>query len=243
MRAPAAAALLAAWESGFSLAAPARPLALLALGTDAVDGKLADDPTVGERDRRLLRLRARVFGNALTALVSCPRCGEPAEVALAISDLLLESVPGEAGEHTLEAAGRAVRFRLPTAGDLVAAAALDEVALARAAILDRCLLSVDGVPAADAPPLSELVVGKVAEAMAAADPQAGVELAIDCPECDAGWCAPFDIGAFFWAELHAWAQRTLLDVHTLARAYGWREADVLALSSARRKLYVEMATS
>ena len=41
--------------------------------------------------------------------------------------------------------------------------------------------------------------------------------------------------------MHAWARRTLRDVHVLARAYGWREADVLALSPTRRQIYVELS--
>ena len=36
------------------------------------------------------------------------------------------------------------------------------------------------------------------------------------------------------------AKRLLMDVHLLARAYGWSEAEVLALSPARRRFYLEM---
>ena len=38
----------------------------------------------------------------------------------------------------------------------------------------------------------------------------------------------------------AWALRTLAEVHRLASAYGWREQDILALSPARRQLYLGM---
>jgi hypothetical protein len=33
----------------------------------------------------------------------------------------------------------------------------------------------------------------------------------------------------------------LYDVHALASAYGWREADVLAMSPMRRQVYLELA--
>jgi hypothetical protein len=67
-----------------------------------------------------------------------------------------------------------------------------------------------------------------------------VQLSLTCPDCDARWDAPLDIASFLWSEVQAWALRTLADVHTLARAYGWAEADILALSPPRRQAYLEL---
>ncbi len=51
-----------------------------------------------------------------------------------------------------------------------------------------------------------------------------------------------DIASFLWKALHAWAKLMLGDVHELARAYGWTEADILALPSpTRRQIYLELA--
>ena len=55
------------------------------------------------------------------------------------------------------------------------------------------------------------------------------------------WLESLDIGSFVWHELTAWAQRAMDDVHVLARAYGWSESEVLALSAWRRQRYVELA--
>jgi len=52
----------------------------------------------------------------------------------------------------------------------------------------------------------------------------------------------FDIVSFFWSEICVQAKRLLREVHILARAYGWREADILSMSAARRQLYLEMVT-
>jgi hypothetical protein len=76
--------------------------------------------------------------------------------------------------------------------------------------------------------------------MAEADALGDVQLALTCPQCGHEWQAPFDIASFLWTEINAWAHRTLQDVHELARAYGWREADILALSPWRRQVYLEM---
>jgi hypothetical protein len=67
-------------------------------------------------------------------------------------------------------------------------------------------------------------------------------LDLRCPTCGHSWHALFDIVAFFWAELASQAKRLLREVHTLARAYGWREADIVSMSARRRQLYLEMAT-
>ena len=76
--------------------------------------------------------------------------------------------------------------------------------------------------------------------MAEADPQAEVELALNCPACGEGWQAPFDIESFFWDEIGAWARRVLGEVHVLASSYGWRESDILNMSAWRRQFYIDL---
>ncbi len=51
---------------------------------------------------------------------------------------------------------------------------------------------------------------------------------------------PFDILSYLWTEIEDWAQRLLVDVHTLAVSYGWSERDILALSPRRRRMYLEL---
>jgi hypothetical protein len=80
----------------------------------------------------------------------------------------------------------------------------------------------------------------VEEWLAAADPQADIEMALHCPGCAATWRQGFDIVSFLWAEIDAWARRTLYDVHRLAAAYGWREGDILAMSAPRRQAYLDL---
>ena len=73
-----------------------------------------------------------------------------------------------------------------------------------------------------------------------ADPQADLQLDLSCDACGHQWQAPFDIVAFLWTELNAWAQRRLSEIHVLAKAYGWTEPEVLALSPWRRQVYLNM---
>jgi uncharacterized protein (UPF0212 family) len=115
----------------------------------------------------------------------------------------------------------------------------------RAILLARCVIDARGAggESVDVATLPDAVQHAVAETMAAADPQADVQLACTCPACGWTWAAAFDIASVLWAEIHAWARRTLRDVHALALAYGWREADVLTLSPTRRELYLELVGS
>ena len=78
--------------------------------------------------------------------------------------------------------------------------------------------------------LPDEVLAALADEMSARDPQAEVLLDLTCPTCGASWQTVFDIAAYFWAELAAEAKRLLREVDALARVYGWREADILALS-------------
>jgi len=93
-------------------------------------------------------------------------------------------------------------------------------------------VALDALPAA----VVDAVVGQIAET----DPQADITLRLACSECGHGWDAAFDIASFLWAEIAARARQLVYEVHALARRYGWREADILAMSPARRQLYLEV---
>ncbi len=75
---------------------------------------------------------------------------------------------------------------------------------------------------------------------AQADPLAEIRLHFDCPACSASFDENLDLGDFVWAEIESQAKQVLREVHLLARAYGWSESEILALSPARRSTYLEI---
>ena len=91
--------------------------------------------------------------------------------------------------------------------------------------------------------LPEHIVAMMAERMEQADPQANIQLSLQCPACRQESQVTFDIVTYFWNEINTWAHGVLRDVHILATAYGWRESDILSLSPWRRQLYLEMITA
>src|SRR5262249_26139255 len=104
-------------------------------------------------------------------------------------------------------------------------------------LLERCVVIRSG-PAGELP---AEIRASVARAMAEADPLAEVLADIVCPSCEGAFVADVDLGAFVWAELRVRALRLLREVDALARAYGWSESEVLALSARRRAAYLELA--
>jgi hypothetical protein len=242
MRPLSAAELLNVWERGAAQQPAQRALALLAAASTEADADALAQLSIGARDRRLLTLREWMFGPQMPCLVVCPACSQRLELSLDANDLRLADEAEEAAQFSVTSAGFEVRFRLPNSRDLLALAPAGS-AEARRQLLQRCLLcAACGGAACAFDELPAEVLEAVADAMGRADPQADVQLSLACPDCGHAWAVPFDIVAYLWGELHTWAQRVLREVHMLASAYGWREADILALSPLRRELYLQMVS-
>jgi hypothetical protein len=170
----------------------------------------------------------------------CPVCGERLELALDTADLRMATDQAESvGTLALSIGGYELRFRVPNSGDVIAIADCEDGREARQQLLERCVAASEHQGAQVAVDrLPSEVVDAIAERMAQADPQGDVQLPVACSQCGHQWQATFDIASFFWSEIHAWAQRTLREVHALASVYGWREADILSMSAWRRQFYL-----
>ena len=241
MRALAAADILQIWETARRFHPVDRALAFLeAAQPEYPREELAALP-LGERDRRLLFLRELSFGDRLEGCCECPHCGATAQFELACSALRWGSCEPEerevrVGEYTL-------RVRPLDSIDVAAAAGAPDVAAARRILLERCVIRAQRNGAVvDAGALPDTASPAIAEAALAADPMAELMLDLACPACGHRWQPDLDIVHVLWAELEARAQRLLSEVHVLARAYGWREADILGMSPARRAAYLHRAT-
>jgi predicted RNA-binding Zn-ribbon protein involved in translation (DUF1610 family) len=213
------------------------------------------DLSIADRDRKLLSLREQTLGPELEGQASCPQCGERLEFSVRTTDFQASlRAQAEPGGQTLEVGEIKLHFRLPTSRDLAAVAVANEVERSRRLLAIRCVTGVTGVGApGDAPraqandqavALAELpdnVIGALSARMAEADPQSEILLDFTCPACGREWRNALDIASWFWTEIKALAKRLLREVHVLARAYGWREQDILAMSAARRQAYLDMA--
>jgi uncharacterized protein (UPF0212 family) len=243
MRVLTATDLLGAWEQGLSQSAVRRALTLLTLASSEAGPESPAQLSIGQRDAHLLALRERAFGPRMTGLATCPACGAQVQLDFTVADVRVAGPSVSVDPCTLSFGELDVSFRLPNSQDLLALPTPGDgsSSSSRRALLERCLLSArrngQDIPAEE---LSEEVATAISQRMAEVDPQADVQLTPTCPQCGQGWQAPLDIASFLWSEIHAWAVRLLRDVHTLASAYGWREAEILALSPWRRQAYLEL---
>jgi hypothetical protein len=237
---PTASELLTAWERGAAAPAGRRALELAALARPDLAEEACEALTAGERDVALLNLREALFGPTLDAVLACPSCGQTLELAPAVTELRALGGAAAAVERTLAHAGCKITFRQPTALDLAEVADEPDPELALERLLEHCVLeaSVDG-RAVTPHELPEEALKALDDALAAADPQADVELGVVCPSCGEGSTTCFDVASFLWSELERFALGTLREVHVLAYAYGWSESQILELG-ARRQLYLEL---
>ncbi|TLF52863.1 hypothetical protein FEI13_03945 [Halomonas urmiana] len=224
--------LLWAWEHGRRRHPIDRALLLHALAApDLPPERLADQP-LGCRNAALFTLRCAAFGSRLDAWLDCPACGERLEFPLEASQL-----PPTSAQHAepLRVAGH--RLTRPTSRHLARLVPLDDERQAAMQLLRDCLPSNAPLPEDEAA-LTDLLEAAEA-ALEVQDPWAELSLAFGCPACGHQDSASFDIADYLWEEIDARARELLDDVHVLARAYGWSEPQVLALSDARRTAYLE----
>jgi hypothetical protein len=229
------AALLQAWETARHRSAPQRSAALLRLASDEPFGELS----LAESERLLLRWRTRQFGPRLACVANCLDCGEPFEFELDARDL---STAEAAPPLRIADRNHCIDVRRPTIDDCIAMAETHDAESAYALLLQRCVAAraPDGtaIAAADLPPES---LEAVDAQWALADAADALSLSLTCPNCDRPANARLDVAAFCWAEIERHAQRVLQEVHGLASRYGWREADILAMSRQRRAHYLDLA--
>lgn len=241
MHVPTAAELIGAWERGAAQPWVDRGLALLSAAYPEKSFGQLEAFTVAERDRALLALRARLFGAALACYAECSQCQTRLEFIVNVNELLADAgAADKARAHDLVWQDLHLRFCAPDSEDLAALAGCEDVALARRVLLERCVLEARR---ADQPvavnDLPADAVNEISSALASAESEADISLALQCVSCAHRWNLVFDIVSFLWAEISAVAKRSLGEVHTLAWSYGWSEAEILAMSPARRQFYLE----
>jgi hypothetical protein len=244
MRSIGAAELVELWERGVGRHPVDRALILLAGCSTETPEQLAA-LSVGRRDARLLEVYEHLFGPRLDAFAACPQCGEHLEYGLSARDLRMHPLgEDEANDLTLVVGDLSFRLRLPNSADLRTVSRCADGAAGRRLLLERCVLEAKrGGAAVVIEALPESVAEQIALRLAEADPQADLLIHLVCPSCRGSWQVVLDIESFLWVKVSALAKRLLREVHVLAQAYGWREADILALSAARRQSYLQMVRS
>jgi hypothetical protein len=204
--------------------------------------------TVGDREALLLQLRRLGEGELLSCVLRCPDpdCAERMALDLKVSELLMPAYPDADEDYETpvrDADGPfRVRFRLPTGADQESAAILAHTDLeaAEELLLRRCVEAVrnaDGEMVTDIP---TAVREELSTRMGELDSQAEMTLQLACPECGGSFTALFDVASYVSEEIKAKARHLEHEIHLLAYHYHWGLAEILGLSAARRRRYLEI---
>ena len=224
MRALPAHEIVSLRERGDALSHLERSLLLFAVAEPDLSREQLAGAPLGRRDAALLELRRLTFGEVLPCSAVCPSCGERLEFSFSVGQLL--AIAPRTPPETPD-------FQLPSTASLEAAARAPDRSAARRALIEHCAGSM----------LSDAEAAGMASRIAEADPLAEVILDARCMSCGHVWPLLFEIAEYFWREVSAEAIRLLDQVGELARVFGWREQDILAMSAWRRRRYLEMATA
>lgn len=236
----AGAALLRVWEHGLGQTPPLRALTLLCAGCPALPPEEAAALPVTLRDQALVRLHALNFGPTLSATAACGSCAERLEFVLSAQEVA-ETLRAAPTHQMLTQDGVSMRLRLANTQDVMDAAAAEDLPTGRHLLLARCASPVDDDGRTG--PAPEFMSEAALERLDAMHEAAEITPTLACPACEAQQAVHFDVAEFLWVKIRHAAQRLLDEVHELAWAYGWTEAEILGMSSARRNAYLDRARS
>jgi hypothetical protein len=244
MRALTASDMLQIWELGQNRHPIDRALTILAV---AMPDRNMDELArlcIGDRDGWLLRLREMTLGAQFVGMAQCPQCGEELELAMNIRDFgFTEPELVVVPEQTIHLEEFVVQVHLPNSHDLAAVVSCRDLETADRLLLQSCIISVDKLgESVSIDALPSEILDRISAQIAELDPRSEIILAPICPACEYSWQVLFDIVTFFWTELSVRAKQLMQEVAVLARAYGWREADILAMSPIRRQFYIDVVT-
>jgi hypothetical protein len=241
MSVPSAAELLRVWESGLNQTLLERSLHLLRISHSDTEIETIADLSIGDRDVRLLQLREWLFGANLPNKASCPKCSEMVEWESNANDLRLQAPRPETLEYTLEKDSFTIVFRLPNSHDMYKVMNDIDYQNDHSKILADCIINIKKdekeVPFETIP---ATIITALTKRMEEEDPQADIQMLLNCPACNNQWSVSFDIISYLWLEIDHWAKRILGEVVTLAKAFGWSESEILGLSPQRRQIYLDM---
>jgi hypothetical protein len=232
------------WEMGRNRHLLDKALIILSAGIPEMTWDQLAALTIGQRDGCLFDLHEKTFGSTLKGVVACPQCTEHVEFTVSTADFQIPQEPdfdGKENAEELMVRNAKIKFRLPNSIDLATAAGCEDVETAYSLIAQRCVMeAIANEKSVTAKELSAEVINRLAARMAEREPQTEIFLDFRCPTCSYKWQMVFDIVTFLWKEISMYAKRLLQEVHTLASAYKWREADILSMSPIRRRYYLEM---
>lgn len=212
---------------------------------------------IADRDYVLLKLRQAMFGNHVQAILGCPACEQKMDIDFDLDQVTVESRRPASRSTTFElspAAGyvdpsgmthHTVTFRLPTGDDqeyLSNHPDLDQPE-AVTVLLARCLLRLGDIAPVDPAVIANLsgrARQEIEARMESVAPGLEWEMELTCPECSHSFVYLFNFAAFFLSEVNLCREQLYREVHFLALHYHWPASEILALTRAHRRTFLDL---
>ncbi len=200
----------------------------------------AQELTTHDRDRLLIAIYQRTFGDRIESTLSCNGCGSLFDLNFTLDELLgrLETKT----QDGLSVEGNIVVFRLPSGLQFRLPTGEDETAVlgltseeAETALVEKCLIDNDATTAHNWDDLQD-AMGKVA-------PILDMDLNAQCPECNQDQSIHFNLQHYLLTSIMQERLQLNRDVHCLAITYGWGLDEILKIPRSQRRTYVELVGS
>ncbi|MCH7575302.1 MAG: hypothetical protein IIA59_09275 [Candidatus Marinimicrobia bacterium] len=199
---------------------------------------------IGGRDQYLLAMYEICFGDSIAGVSDCPRCDEEIELTIPVGQVRSADAAFEPATISVNEGQYQVRCRLPDSSNLLAIAPSQDLEEARRSLIEHCIVSSTyKKKTISAHRLPAYVLKAVADRILQEDQQAEMLLEVHCPACNHAWEIHFDISYYFWNSLTKSAGALLWEVHVLAKAYGWKEGEILAMNAWRRHQYLKQVNA
>lgn len=196
-----------------------------------------------DRDFLLLQVNRLSFGDVRFHTVQCPerQCSKRVDVRFDLATVVPPADSLAASGCMTLPDGRAVHYRLPTAGDQVDMFGLPSSEWGNE-LLGRCVYQ-NGPSSLSSEEVSELpdeVRSAMARAILGSTVQYDTEIQLDCVECGNPFRFVYDPVHSLLSELRASRLALLKEVHCLAYYYHWSEKEILGLPRSRRREYLTL---
>lgn len=186
--------------------------------------------TINRRLQGLLAVTHATCGESLVLTAQCqsPTCGQLMDLPLQLRAFARSEDPRQVDLHLSD--GTQVGLRVPTGEDQ--RTWLQTRTTTNRMVEDLLSRPWDSQTATETRDAADAL-------LAESDPLTTLEIETHCPECGASNLVPVDLEQQCLCSLVVWQSRLLDQVHHLALAYHWTEAEILAIPASRRRLYLD----
>jgi len=234
-------AMLELWEKADGLHPIDRNLLLVHQVRPDLPVSLLADMPLGFINITLLQMRLALFGRTMSAIADCPHCQQILDLSLDSADMLEQLQSDNTGAlRTVFIECEGYRFRSPTSRDLAVIYTESNPLDYALHLFQRCCVRFNEPTCFGDQSASEKLMTRATELFDELDPAADLGFSIICEHCGQTDTISLDIGDYLWREIDRYIRSLLLEIHTLASAYGWSETMILALSANRRRQYLSM---